>query len=310
MNLNQSEALEVSRDPFHTALDPSDILLTGQAAIVTGAGGGIGQGIALGLAKFGADVAVLDIDPERASVTELGREALALPVDVMDTERLTAAVEQSAEHFGHLDILVNNAGGVSARLFLEQSERSWRRHIDINLVSMLAATHAAAPLMKDSGGGSIVNVTSIEGFRAAPMYAVYAACKAGMINFTMTMALELSEHHIRVNALAPDQTITPGLRGNRAGPVDPSTWPERGVPDNPGAWITTTPERGAEGPNGTLRSIPSGREGVIEDLAATAVFLCSPMGAYITGTTINVDGGTNAARGWIGTPSEGWSLTH
>ena len=299
MNLTQSEALEVSRDPFHTALDPSDILLTGQAAIVTGAGGGIGQGIALGLAKFGADVAVLDIDPERAertaaSVTELGREARALPVDVMDTERLTAAVEQSAEHFGHLDILVNNAGGVSARLFLEQSERSWRRLLHIHLVFLLAATHAAAPLMKEGGGGSIVNVTSIEGFRAAPMYAVYAACKAGMINFTMTMALELSEHHIRVNALAPDQTITPGLRGNRAGPVDPSTWPERG----------------AEGPNGTLRSIPSGREGVIEDLAATAVFLCSPMGAYITGTTINVDGGTNAARGWIGTPSEGWSLTH
>ena len=176
---------------------------------------------------------------------------------------------------------MNNAGGVSARLFLEQSERSWRRHIDINLVSMLAATHAAAPIMKESGGGSIVNVTSIEGFRAAPMYAVYAACKAGMINFTMTMALELSEHHIRINAIAPDQTITPGLRGNRAGPVDPSTWPERG----------------AEGPNGTLRSIPSGREGVVEDCAATAVFLCSSMGAYINGTTINVDGGTNAARG-------------
>jgi len=297
--LNQSEALAVSRDPFHTALDPSDILLTGQAAIVTGAGGGIGQGIALGLAKFGADVAVLDIDPERAertaaSISELGRDALVVPADVMGTDQVTQAVEQAAEHFGHLNILVNNAGGVSARLFLEQSEKSWRRHIDINLVSMLAATHAAAPLMKQSGGGSIVNVTSIEGFRAAPMYAVYAACKAGMINFTMTMALELSEHNIRINALAPDQTITPGLRGNRAGPVDPSTWPERG----------------AEGPNGTLRSIPSGREGVIEDLAAAAVFLCSPMGAYVNGTTINVDGGTNAARGWIGTPSDGWSLSH
>ncbi len=154
MNLNQAEALAVARDPFHTALDPSDILLTGQAAIVTGAGGGIGQGIALGLAKFGADVAVLDIDPERAertaaSITELGRDALVLPADVMDTEQVTAAVEQSAEHFGHLNILVNNAGGVSARLFLEQSERSWRRHIDINLVSMLAATHAAAP--RDEG---------------------------------------------------------------------------------------------------------------------------------------------------------------
>ena len=171
------------------------------------------------------------------SIIELGRKALVLPVDVMDTEQVTAAVERSAEHFGHLDILVNNAGGVSGRLFLEQSERSWRRHIDINLVSMLAATHAAAPLIKESGGGSIVNVTSIEGFRAAPMYAVYAACKAGMINFTMTMALELSEHQIRINAIAPDQTITPGLSGNRAGPIDPSTWHERS----------------AEGRDGTLR---------------------------------------------------------
>jgi NAD(P)-dependent dehydrogenase (short-subunit alcohol dehydrogenase family) len=287
--LNQEEALAVARDPFHTALDPSDILLTGQAAIVTGAGGGIGQGIALGLAKFGADV-----ERTAASITELGRKTLVLPVDVMDSGRVTSAVEQTAAHFGHLDILVNNAGGVNGRLFLEQSERSWRRHIDINLVSMLAATHAAAPLMKESGGGSIVNVTSIEGFRAAPMYAVYAACKAGMINFTMTMALELSEHQIRINAIAPDQTITPGLRGNRGGPVDPSSWPDRV----------------ADGPNGTRHAIPLGREGVVEDCAATAVFLCSSMGAYITGMTINVDGGTNAARGWTGTPTDGWTLHH
>jgi NAD(P)-dependent dehydrogenase (short-subunit alcohol dehydrogenase family) len=292
--MNQDEAVEIARDPFHTALDPSDILLTDQAAVVTGAGGGIGQGIALGLARFGADVAVLDIDPERAArsasaIEELGRAALALAVDVMDSDGVRGAIAQAADHFGRLDILVNNAGGVRAAKFLEQSERSWRRHIDINLVSMLTATAASVPLMIDTGGGSIVNVTSIEGFRAAPMYAVYAACKAGMVNFTRTMALELAEHNVRVNAIAPDQTITPGLRGNRAGPVDPSTWYERSADS---AW----------------RGVPLGREGVVEECAAAAVFLCSKMAGYVTGDTIHVDGGTNASSGWGRDRQGGWSL--
>ena len=207
----------------------------------------------------------------------------------MDSEGLRAAIAQAADRFGRLDILVNNAGGVRAAKFLEQSERSWRRHIDINLVSMLTATAASVPHMIDAGGGSIVNVTSIEGFRAAPMYAVYAACKAGMINFTRTMALELAEHDVRVNAIAPDQTITPGLRGNRSGPVDPS------------AWFESNAESAARG-------IPLGREGVVEDCAAAAVFLSSKMGAYVTGETIHVDGGTNASSGWGRDGWGGWTL--
>jgi NAD(P)-dependent dehydrogenase (short-subunit alcohol dehydrogenase family) len=295
VDVDQPQAIEIARDPWHTALDPSSILLTDQIAIVTGAGGGIGQGIALGLARFGADVAVLDIDPERAqrtadAVTELGRAALAVTVDAKDADAVRGAVEQAAEHFGGVQILVNNAGGVRAARFLDQSERSWRRHIDINLVSMLAATSAAAPIMVDGRrGGSILNVTSIEGFRAAPMYAVYAACKAGMINFTRTLALELSEHRIRVNAIAPDQTITPGMRGNLAGPVDPSSWFDRDA-------------------ESVARGIPLGREGVVEDCAGTAVFLCSAMGAYLTGVTVNVDGGTWASSGWGRRPSGEWTL--
>ena len=122
---------------------------------------------------------------------------------------------------------MNNAGGVAGRRFLEQSERSWRRHIDINLVSTLAATAAAAPLMARGGrGGSIVNVVSIEASRAAPMYAVYAACKAAMVSFTRTMALELADDGIRVNAIAPDRTRTPGLDGLLVGPV-PDELPPR-----------------------------------------------------------------------------------
>ena len=122
-----------------------DFLVSDQVALVTGGGGGIGAGIALALARAGAHVAVLDIEPVRAEqiageVEALGRQALPLVADVMDTEQVYAAIAAADERFGRIDILVNNAGGVNGRPFLKQSERSWRRHIDINLVSMLAAT--------------------------------------------------------------------------------------------------------------------------------------------------------------------------
>ena len=209
-----------------------DLRLDSQVAVITGGGGGIGRAIALAFASAGADIAIGDIVPERcdetaARVSELGRRVLAIPTDVMDTNQIRALVEAAATHFGRIDILVNNAGGVTQRPFLEQSERSWRRHIDINLVSMLAATSAAVPvIIAGKRGGSVINVTSIEASRAAPNYAVYAACKAGMVNFTRTMALELADHRIRVNAIAPDLTVTPGIRGNHAGPVDEASWIE------------------------------------------------------------------------------------
>jgi NAD(P)-dependent dehydrogenase (short-subunit alcohol dehydrogenase family) len=202
-------------------------------------------------------------------------------------------IAKADAEFGRVDILVNNAGGVSGRPFLQQSERSWRRHIDINLVSMLVATHTAAPIMIRGGrGGSIVNVTSIEGSRAAPNFSVYAACKAGMISFTKTMALELAEHGIRVNAIAPDHTVTPGNHGNRAGPVDPSTWPKR-TPEQEDAWS---------------RLIPLGREGVDVECGRVAVFLSSMMSEYVTGALIPVDGGTYASSGWIRDHDRKWTL--
>ncbi len=271
--------------------------LTDQVAFVTGGGGGIGRGIAERLAAHGADVAVLDIDPDRAAfvaakVEALGRRSMMHVVDVMDADALMSAVDATAEQFGRLDILVNNAGGVSGRKFLEQSQRSWRRHIDINLVSMLAATHAAAAHMIAGGvGGAIVNVASIEATRAAPMFAVYAACKAGMVSFTRSMALELSEHRIRVNSIGPDFTITPGNSGYRSGPV-PEPIPPR------------DPQRAAV----SSTYIPLGREGTIEECGDVALFLCSSMASYITGTHIPVDGGTWASSGWTASPDGKWSL--
>ena len=280
-------------------MNPPDISLTDQVAVVTGGGGGIGRAIALAYASVGAHVVIGDIVPERceetaARIREMGRQALAIPTDVTQTDQVRALIDKAAAHFGRLDILVNNAGGTSSRPFIEQSEKSWRKLIDLNLVSMLAATSAAAPIMIKGGrGGSIINVASIEGSRAAPMFAVYAACKAGMLNFTRTMALELADHQIRINAIAPDYTVTPGLRGNIGGPVDPAKW------------IPSTPEH----EDMMARRIPLGRPGIDTECGNVAVFLSSPMSSYITGTVIPVDGGTWASSGWSRNRSGKWVLS-
>jgi NAD(P)-dependent dehydrogenase (short-subunit alcohol dehydrogenase family) len=268
--------------------------------VVTGGGGGIGRAIALAFAQAGADVVIGDILPERCEETagkirELGRRALPVPTDVMDTDQVRALIEKAKAEFGRLDILVNNAGGVSGRPFIDQSERSWRKHIDLNLVSMLAATSAAVPVMIEGGrGGAIINITSIEGSRAAPMYAVYAACKAGMNNFTRTLAVELSEHKIRVNAIAPDLTDTPGTRGMMSGSADPATWTER------------PPEQTEL----LSRRIPLSRPGVDSECGDAAVFLASKMSSYITGVILPVDGGTWASGGWVRSKTSGkWVLS-
>jgi NAD(P)-dependent dehydrogenase (short-subunit alcohol dehydrogenase family) len=296
MTVDRENLMAVARDVETTTLEPADIVLTGKVAVVTGGGGGIGQGIALGLAKFGCDVAVLDVVPERCETTEaaierMGQRGLGIACDVMNTAALTASIDRVAEVFGKLDILVNNAGGVRGGLFITQPEASIRRHVEINLFSTLFATQAAARHMIEAGdGGSIVNVASIEGVRGAPMFAVYAACKAGMVSFTKTTAIEFAEHGIRVNCIAPDHTITPGNRGNRTGPVDPASWAD----SDPEEW-------------GKL--VPVGREGVVSECASTAIWMCSDMSAYVTGVTVNVDGGTWASSGWLRRPEGGWGLT-
>lgn len=280
-------------------MSAADTSLKDQLAFVTGGGGGIGRAIALAYAEAGADIAVLDIVPERcdevvARVQELGRRALPLALDVIDSDALRAAIEQAKDYFGRIDILVNNAGGVRPKPFLEQSGAAWRKLIDLNLISMFEATAAAAPHMIAGGrGGSIINISSIEASRAAPNFAVYGACKAGMLNFTRSMALELAEHGIRVNAIAPDYTVTPGLSGNIAGPVDESTW--------------LRPSEAQQ--QATARRIPLGRTGLAGECASVALFLASAMSAYVTGATIPVDGGSWASSGWLRNHSGRWTLT-
>ena len=264
-------------------------LLVDRVALVTGGGAGIGRAIARSFAAAGADIVIADIVPARceevaARVRELGRAALPVVTDAMATDQVPAMVEAAEKWFGRIDILVNNVGGVAKRPFLEQSERSWRRHIDLNFVSMLAATSAAVPAMIRGGrGGSIINVSSIEGERAAPNFAVYAACKAAMNSFTRSMALELSEHRIRVNSIGPDLIPTAGTMGNLRHPVDPSA--PRVVP--------------AEQEHSAKVRIPLGRPGLEEECGSVALFLASEMSSYVTGAIVPVDGGAWASSGWI-----------
>jgi NAD(P)-dependent dehydrogenase (short-subunit alcohol dehydrogenase family) len=280
-------------------MPPLVIDLTDQVALVTGGGAGIGRGCAVALARCGADIVIADIDEQRANeaaelVAAEGRRAMVVVTDVMDSDQVRAAVAAADQGFGRLDILINNAGGVTGRPFLEQSERSWRRHIEINLVSALAASAAAVPLMIRGGrGGSVVNVASIEAHRAAPTFAVYAACKAGLVSFTKTLAVEVAEHNVRVNCITPDMTITPGNHGQRSGPVNPDTFVQRSAADQAAV----------------ERYIPLGREGVVEECGSVVAFLCSPLASYVTGATVPVDGGTLGASGWVrAAVGVGWDL--
>jgi len=276
-----------------------DRLLEGQTAVVTAGGGGIGRAIALLFAKAGANIVVADILPDRCEevagkVRDIGRQALAVPTDVMDTEQVRSMIARADEEFGRIDVLVNNAGGGSKRLFIDQSERSWQRHVNLNLFSMFAATHATLPIMiRERRGGAIVNVSSIEGSRACPNFAVATSLKAAMNGFTRTLSLEVADHGIRVNAIAPDEAITPGIFAaavTAAGEQKVDIGPTKAV------------EAAAR------RRIPLGRYAGADECAQTALFLASKMSSYITGTIVAVDGGTWASSGWIRNRKGEWVL--
>jgi 3-oxoacyl-[acyl-carrier protein] reductase len=194
------------------ATDPSDILLTGRVAVVTGGGAGIGRSIVAGMASFGASVAIWERDPDSCAAAAESIGALGIVTDVRDSGQVDTALERTTADLGPVTILVDNAGGVFFSPLLETSENGWDALYKANLRHVLLCTQRiAGQLVSAHLPGSIINLTSIEGVRAAPGYAAYAAAKAGIINYTKTAAVELAPHAIRVNAIAPDITLTEGL---------------------------------------------------------------------------------------------------
>jgi NAD(P)-dependent dehydrogenase (short-subunit alcohol dehydrogenase family) len=260
------------------AIDPSNILLTGRVAVVTGGGAGIGRGIAAGLAAFGASVAIWERDADTCAEAAAEIGGLGITTDVREAEAVDAALARTTAELGTPTILVNNAGGVFISPILETRENGWDALYRANLRHVFLCTQRVARAMVDAGlGGSVTSVTSIEGVRAAPGYAAYAAAKAGVISYTKTAALELAPHGIRVNALAPDITLTEGIQG-----LAPPGFEE-----------------------GARHTVPMGRMGHVDEMAGAAVFLASDLASYITGQTIHVDGGTHAASGWYHHPDTG-----
>jgi peroxisomal 2,4-dienoyl-CoA reductase len=265
-----------------------DGLLDGQVALVTGGGSGIGFGIAQLLGGLGAHVVIASRSAERLEdavqrLREGGAAAEALAVDVRDQERVRGVVAEIVERHGRLDVLVNNAAGNFYAPSETLSANAWRSVIEIDLYGTFFCSQAVMPVMRERGGGRIVNVSMTLHYRGWPMMAHATAAKAGVDALTRTLALEWAAHGIRVNAVAPGPIPTEGVRKAFAAPSG------SGVPD----LFAIEGARAAR----AAATIPLGRWGAPEDLANMVAFLASPAGEWITGSIFVVDGGEGLKRG-------------
>jgi len=243
--------------------------LTGKVALVTGGNGGIGLGMAKGLADAGARVMVAgrDADKNRRAVEALGRDTAA--VAVAEESGCRAAVDAAAEKFGRLDILVNNAGINIRKPPQDYSLAEWHSVLNINLTSLFVCCQAAYPHLR-ARGGKIINIGSMMSIFGASFAAPYGASKGGVVQLTKSLATAWAGDNIQVNAVLPgwiDTELTKGARQQVSGLHEK-----------------------------VLARTPSGRWGVPEDMAGIAVFLAAPASDFITGTAIPVDGGY-AAQG-------------
>jgi NAD(P)-dependent dehydrogenase (short-subunit alcohol dehydrogenase family) len=244
-------------------------LLAGRVALVTGGGTGIGRGIALELARAGADVAVLGrrsepLESAACEIRALGRCALAIPADVRDWEAVQAAVRRCVDELGGLDILVNNAGGQFGAPFATLSPKGWRAVIDLNLNGVFHCIRAAGDVFIPQRRGKVINIIAAFSRRAAPNLAHSGAARAAVENLTRSLALEWAPYNIQLNCISP-VVLTEAFTRNMSGA--------------PGAV-----ER-------FLAAVPAGRGASVQEVGWLAVFLASPAGDFMTGEHLALDGG-------------------
>lgn len=258
----------------------------GKIVLVTGGGVGIGRATCEAFARAGATVVTIEKDAARAAAVRaaLGDGHVVVEGDVtvqVDVDSLASTI---AGRFGGLDVLVNNVGDflMIVKRFEDHTDEDIERLYATNLRQIFSVTRAMIPLIRRRGpGGSIISVSSIEGFRGIPFNSVYSAFKTGITGFTRSLALDLAPEGIRVNLIAPETTDTPQV------PISQFVKPE--YRDSIRQWI------------------PLGRFGTPQDMAGGILFLASPLAAWMTGAALNVDGGALAAAGWYRTAEGKWT---
>lgn len=251
----------------------ADGRLAGRTALVTGAGKGLGRAIALGFAGAGADVVLMartraDLEAVAREVEALGRQALVAVADATDSRQVDAVVAQAVAHFGRVDVLAHAAGGSLRKPSVDVTDEEWDAVIAANLSSTFKVCRAVGRHMLAQGGGSIINLSSTAGMRGRAGNAPYSAAKAAVINLSRALAMEWAPKGVRVNVLAPGRFLTP------------LTEAEMSVPEKYAAFV---------------RQVPLGRIGRPEEIQDIAVWLASDASAYVTGSTITLDGGQTLA---------------
>ncbi len=245
------------------------ISLEGKVAVVTGAGRGLGRAVALSMASAGADVALLSRSAEELAavsreIQAMGRKAVVLPTDITDEAAVDEAAEAVHEAFGRIDVLVNNAGAAKLSPLLDVEIAEVRKLFDVNFIGAVLCTRAFGAHMIGARSGSVVNIASIAGLGGEPEMSTYAATKGALLAFTRAMAVEWARHGVRVNAVAPGYFVTDM---NRAATEHPEIAPKM------------------------LKRIPLRRFGKPEELGPLCAYLASDLSAFMTGSTIVIDGG-------------------
>jgi NAD(P)-dependent dehydrogenase (short-subunit alcohol dehydrogenase family) len=238
---------------------------TGKVVVVTGGSRGVGRGITEAFLAAGADVAICGrTEPAKDEFPAGGgRRAVFLKADVRDADQAASVINATAERFGHVDVLVNNAGGSPAVAAADASPRFVSQVVALNLLAPMYCAQAANVVMQRAGGGSIVNIASVSGFRPSPGTAAYGAAKAGLVNLTRTLAIEWAPK-VRVNCVVAGMIATEAAENHYGG---------------------------AAGLAAVAATVPLGRMGTPEDVAGACLFLASPLASYVSGAALEVHGG-------------------